>query len=74
MNQLDKILKTLSQAPSEHLAPDIAKRIGELISGNNELVADLLNDIIDECNRGKFASDFAKDIIEHTIQTARIKD
>jgi hypothetical protein len=65
MSSLDKLLKTLSEAPASEIDAVLAKRIKGLIGGNVELVRVELKEILDDAATESLASDFAINILEH---------
>ena len=74
MDKIDKLLKTISEAPISEIPKDVSLEIRKLIGGNHELIADLLQDIFIDCLRKGTCSNFALGIIENTIISARTKD
>ena len=73
MSRLDKLLKTISEAPAEELDPVIALRVKHLQGGTNEIVATELKEIHSLCVANSLASKFAIMILSEAIIVAETK-
>lgn len=74
MSRLDKLLKTISEAPQAELHAALALRVKHLQGGTNEIVATELKEILDLCMNAGNASKLAIMIISEAIIIAETKD
>lgn len=72
-SSLDRLLKTLSEAPPDQIDPKVAPLFKALIGCDKRIVDTELNDIYDILRKGK-ASKYALWVIENAITVARTED
>ena len=72
MEGLSELLKSISDAPSSQIDPDVANRIRSLIGESNSKIRSELKDILDHCVKHSLASSFAMQSIDWAWKMASI--
>lgn len=74
MSRLDKLLKTLANAPAAQIDAKVTNRIARLVGCTNEVVCTELNEIRVENEHSTLVTPFAMEVISQAIEVSKIKD
>lgn len=74
MNNLDRLLTTISQAPVTQITPAICAKVKRLVGCPKAIIVTEMKEILEEAKKDNNATEFALDIMNEVVIIAGMKD